>query len=56
MAWSGVEEVVGDSRWGCSPIRGGLLGDDECACLVGAGEDQGESRHMLGWAAPQLSG
>lgn len=24
-----VEEVVSDSRWGCSPIRAGLLEDDE---------------------------
>lgn len=28
-----VEEVVSDSRWGCSPIRTGLLEDDEWGWL-----------------------
>lgn len=28
-----VEEVVSDSRWGCSPIRGGLLENDEWGWL-----------------------
>lgn len=43
----GVEEVS-DSRWGCSPIRGGMLGDDECACLVGDREDDRQRRKQAG--------
>lgn len=29
-----VEEVMSDSRWGCGPIRAGLLEDDEWGCLL----------------------
>lgn len=46
----GVEEAVSDSRWGCSPIRGGLLGDD-VAGLEGLGGPWAEADS---WC-PQLS-
>lgn len=39
-----VEEVVSDSRWGCSPIRAGLLEDDEWGRLREPRRNTGKGR------------
>lgn len=39
-----VEEVVSDSRWGCGPIRAGLLEDDEWGRLREPGRNTGRGR------------
>ena len=38
----GAVEMVTDSGWGCSPIRGRLLEDDDNGWLKGAWEDHGQ--------------
>ena len=42
-----VEELLTDSRWGCSPIRARLLEDDDNGGLGGPGRTWGRGRRVM---------